>query len=185
MFEYETVSAEQAFLSSTQNYSLLRGQSTNLYRCFLPQGWYLNNKDGVSSYVHPDGVFDDPNGKELRVELYRRLRSHYSFRNEKLLFDISHSRIFSLNVYGSKQRAPHFDFIGNLFDPMTIDMCYEHEDQKEKIPLLQLDFDKMEMKDAVNEFKKYEYYHRILKVYNYKLNHLHKYSLFPLNLLKI
>jgi len=48
------------------------------------------------------------------------------------------------------------------------------ESMKEKIPLLQLDFDKMEMKDAVNEFKKYEYYHRILKVYNYKLNHLYE-----------
>ena len=32
----------------------------------------------------------------------------------------------------------------------------------------------MDMKEAVNEFKKYEYYQRVLKVYIYKLNHLNE-----------
>ena len=38
--EYETMSGEQAFLNATQNYVLLKGQQTNLYKCFLPQAWY-------------------------------------------------------------------------------------------------------------------------------------------------
>lgn len=132
--EYELISAQQAFMSAVANYHLLKGQSTNLFRCFLPQGWYLNNYGGISAYIHPDGVFDDPNGKDLRVELYNRLRAHYSFRNEKLLFDISHSRIFSLNIYGAKQKCILFDFIGNLFDPVTIDQCYEGQ-TRGNIPL--------------------------------------------------
>ena len=135
MSEYKSISSTQAFLSATENYAQLKGQSTNLFRCFLPQGWYLNNDKGISSYVHPDGVFDDPNGKTLRVELYQRLRAHFSFRNEKLLFDISHSRIYSLNVYGNRQKSVLFDCIGNLFDPLTIDQCYE-KDEKDEIPLL-------------------------------------------------
>ena len=48
------------------------------------------------------------------------------------------------------------------------------ESMKEKLPLIQLDFEKMEMKDSINEFKKYEYYPKILKVYIYKLNHLYE-----------
>ena len=32
----------------------------------------------------------------------------------------------------------------------------------------------MEHKDAVDEFKKYEYYQKILKIYIYKLNHLNE-----------
>lgn len=132
--EYESISAQQAFMSAVANYQLLKGQSTNLFRCFLPQGWYLNNDDGISAYIHPDGVFDDPNGKDLRVELYNRLRAHYSFRNEKLLFDISHSRIFSLNIYGAKKKGILFDFIGNLFDPVTIDQSYDGQ-TRGNIPL--------------------------------------------------
>ena len=45
---------------------------------------------------------------------------------------------------------------------------------KNKSPLIELNFDSMDMKEAVNEFKKYEYYQRVLKVYIYKLNHLNE-----------
>ena len=152
--EYESISAQQAFMSAVANYQLLKGQSTNLFRCFLPQGWYLNNNVGISAYIHPDGVFDDPNGKDLRVELYNRLRAHYSFRNEKLLFDISHSRIFSLNIYGAKQKGIQFDFIGNLFDPVTIDQSYEGQ-TKGNIPLF---------KDKNGQWETKGHYDRVLKL---------------------
>ena len=32
----------------------------------------------------------------------------------------------------------------------------------------------MDMKDAVNKFKQYDYYERVLKVYTYKLGHLNE-----------
>lgn len=44
---------------------------------------------------------------------------------------------------------------------------------KEKdIPLISVDFDSMEEKDALTEFRKYEYYPKMLKSYLYKLNHI-------------
>ena len=45
---------------------------------------------------------------------------------------------------------------------------------KDKIPLLGLNFDSMDVKEAVNEFKQYDYYERVLKVYTYKLGHLNE-----------
>ena len=43
---------------------------------------------------------------------------------------------------------------------------------KDKYPLIDIDLDSVDSKDALSEFKKYEYYPRILKGYLYKLKHL-------------
>ena len=43
---------------------------------------------------------------------------------------------------------------------------------KEQSPLIDLDFDSMNTKEAVDEFRKYKYYDKILKIYICKLNHL-------------
>ena len=43
---------------------------------------------------------------------------------------------------------------------------------KDKYPLIDIDLDSIDSKDALSEFKKYEYYPRILKGYLYKLKHL-------------
>ena len=42
----------------------------------------------------------------------------------------------------------------------------------DKYPLFEMDFDSMDSKDALAEFKKYEYYPKMLKGYLYKLKHL-------------
>ena len=52
----------QRFIGSTQNYALLGGLRTNLYKCFLPQSWMVSNRLGVSALIHPEGVYDDPRG---------------------------------------------------------------------------------------------------------------------------
>lgn len=125
--EYESMSGTQGFLNAMQNYAELKGQQTNSYKCFLPQAWKFNNKTGVSAFIHPDGVYDDPKGGLLREKLYPRLRKHFQFINEKLLFvDVGHPSVFSLNVYcNSIVSKVSFDMIANLFDPVTIDLCYE------------------------------------------------------------
>ncbi len=43
---------------------------------------------------------------------------------------------------------------------------------KDKSPLYEIDFDSIDYKDALSEFKKYDYYQRVLKGYLYKLKHL-------------
>lgn len=126
--EFEMQSGQQAFLNAIQNYDELRGQQTNLFKCFLPQAWKFGSKDGVSAFIHPDGVYDDPKGDALRILLYPRLRRHYQFANEKLLFaEVGHPTVFSLNVYGSPRSLKNacFHSISNLFDPIAIDQCYE------------------------------------------------------------
>ena len=126
--EYEEVSGQQNFLNSLTNYSLLEGQQTNLYKCFIPLAIDCVNGDGSFAFVHPDGIFDDPNGGKLRKCIYPKLRYHFQFVNEKLLFkEVSDTGIYSLNVYGNAV-SDYFDQICNLFDPYTIDDSYYGED---------------------------------------------------------
>ena len=60
--------------------------------------------------------------------MYRRLRYHFQFINEKKLFvGVDHHTSFSLNIYensGVSGGIPQFDSIWNLYDPKTIDECY-------------------------------------------------------------
>ena len=100
--ESEDAEATQAFLNARQNYPLLVGQQTNLYKCFLPQAWMIRSDVGTAGLLHPDSVYDDPKGGALRETLYPRLRAHFQFWNEKRLFpDNDHRTSFSINVYGA------------------------------------------------------------------------------------
>lgn len=130
--EYIVISGQQNYLRANQNYKCLQG-GVNLYKCFLPQSWAFSNEKGIFAFVHPDGVYDDPNGGELRKIVYPKLRRHYQFINEKLLFaEVGHPTIFSLNIY-SNSETNKFETIANLFDPKTIDECYS-ADGKCEIP---------------------------------------------------
>ncbi len=94
---------------------------------FLPMSWHIAAKSGVQAFLHPDGIFDDPNGGILREDIYQRLRRHFQFVNVKKLFaEILHWVSYSINAYGEKREVPEFDMIGNLFLPKTIDLCYDH-----------------------------------------------------------
>lgn len=65
--EYEMLSGEQNFLNAVQNYLALKGQQTNLFKCFLPLSWEKTNESGNAAFVHPEGVYDDPKGGPLMV----------------------------------------------------------------------------------------------------------------------
>lgn len=125
--EYESLSGQQNFLNAFENYPLLKRQLTNLFKCFLPQAWQFGSPIGVSAFIHPEGVYDDPNGGALREKLYPRLRKHFQFANELKLFpEVHHHTTFSLNVYGGPQDVS-FDSISNLYDPKTIQECYDSD----------------------------------------------------------
>ena len=126
--EYTAISGQQNFLNSVQNYTLLVGMKANLYKCFLPQSWTFAAVQGTVAFVHPNGVFDDPKGIELRSEIYARLCLHAQFENELNLFEGTndHGRMrFSINVYKNGKSGISFDTISNLFAPSTIDECYD------------------------------------------------------------
>lgn len=123
--EYEAMSGEQSFLNAVQNYPDLKGQQTNLFKCFLPLAWEKNNERGNAAFIHPEGVYDDPKGGALREKLYPRLRYHFQFANERKLFsEVDHHTQFSLNVYGGPLMVS-FDTISNLYDAKSIVECYE------------------------------------------------------------
>ncbi len=127
MAELEEAEAMQNFLSCTQNYPLLQGMKTNLYKCFMPLGWKLAGQSGVTGFLHPEGPYDDPRGGALREAVYGRLRAHFQFQNELKLFEIGNRNKFGINIFSSIQEQPAFDLVSNLFSPLTIDACYLHD----------------------------------------------------------
>ncbi|WP_302409195.1 Eco57I restriction-modification methylase domain-containing protein [Comamonas kerstersii] len=114
-----------AFLNAVQNYPLLKGQQSNLYKCFLPLVWRVGS--GVQALLHPEGPYDDPKGGALRAAMYPRLRAHYQFVNVKHLFaEVLHWVTFSINVYAMPREKTAFKTIANVFVPGTVDACIEH-----------------------------------------------------------
>jgi hypothetical protein len=127
--DYEEDEGTQAFQNAQQNYPLLQGMQTNSYKCFLPQGWRNGRSEGVTAFLHPEGVYDDPKGSRLRRTLYPRLRGHFQFWNALFLFSEVHDQVaFSINVYQNEpQKEVKFSNIANLYAPSTVDACFEHD----------------------------------------------------------
>lgn len=115
----------QAFLNAMQNYPLLKGTQSNLYKCFLPVVWRTGSS--VQALLHPENLYDDPNAGKFREELYSRLRTHFQFQNELRLFtDVANRMKFSLNTYGKKSSTPVFITVANIFHPNTIEESLVH-----------------------------------------------------------
>ncbi len=151
----EAAEAMRTYLSALQNYPLLSGQQANLYKCFAPQAWMVASEAGVAGFLHPEGVYDDPKGGELRQALYLRLRGHFQFQNEKRLFpEVDHHTLFSVNVYGERRSSPRFAHIANLFAPATVDACLEH-DGAGPVPSI---------KDDANNWSIVGHEHRIVEI---------------------
>ena len=122
---FEEAHATQSFLNATQNYPMLQGMQTNLYKSFLCVAWSISA--GVTGLLHPEGVYDDARGGHLRRALYSRLRAHFQFWNELKLFpDVDHRVKFSINIYGPEQDAC-FSSMANLYSPRTVDASFAHD----------------------------------------------------------
>jgi hypothetical protein len=125
--EFEESEGTQSFLNASVNYPLLKGVQTNLYKCFLPQAWMIGSRRGVSAFLHPEGIYDDPKGGEFRAAVYPRLRAHFQYVNELTLFgDVDHHAKFSTNIFGPKRADPAFTHIANLFVPHSINATFNH-----------------------------------------------------------
>lgn len=126
--DYSEASGTQNFLNAFVNYPELKGQQTNLYKCFLPKAWGVINQRGIVGYLHPEGAYDDPKGGLLRELLYKRLRSHFQFSNALMLFAEVHDQVrYSINIYGSTKPIISFNNMNNLFYPSTIDAAFTHD----------------------------------------------------------
>lgn len=123
LYEYQ---GSVAFMNADVNYTLLRGQQTNLFKCVLVNGFDLLNDEGYMGMLHPEGVYEDPNGQPLRKEVYKRLRYHFQYENQLMLFaEVIHNVKYGSHIYGGEQNIG-FSSISNLFHPATIDDCFAH-----------------------------------------------------------
>jgi hypothetical protein len=147
--EYEEAVGTQNFLNAVQNYSLLKGSQTNLFKCFLPQAWAFYKDSGVSGFLHPEGVYDDPKEKLLRREIYKRLCSHFQFDNELTLFsEVHHATKFSVNIYQNLNENNfeiNFYHIANLYATKTVDECFSYN-FSDSIPTIKNETAKWEIK---------------------------------------
>lgn len=126
--EFEGSTATQNFLNALQNYPVLKGVQTNLYKCFLPQAWMIANDKSVAGFLHPEGIYDDPKGGALRESVYQRLAYHFQFHNElKLFAEVHHVTKFSVNVYRRHLEVANFHHIANLFMPKTVFECFAND----------------------------------------------------------
>ena len=125
--ELQEAAGLQNFLNAVQNYPLLQGMLTNLYKCFMPTAWGLTNMHGVCGLLHPEGPHDDPNGGLLREAIYKRLRAHFQFANALFLFAEVHDQTrYGIHIYGPEKDEIGFDNLSNLFIPATVDACYQY-----------------------------------------------------------
>ena len=123
------VSCFTELLELSQQYPLLIGSQPNTFKAFMALAMNLVSGGGVFSYVHDDGIYNDPNGGALRQALYPRLRLLLQFENELNLFQglNDHGRLrFEVSV-GGAQRSPRFYAMSDVFWPTTVDESFVHE----------------------------------------------------------
>jgi len=130
MYREEAIWAEssKAFLGAIQNYPLLVGHRNNVYKSILTNSFELMQEGGFTGLIHPEGIYDDPRGEVLRNEIYPRLRYHFQFMNELMLFaEIDHHNAYGIHIYSGKKQKVDFYSINNLFHPSTIDGSFAHD----------------------------------------------------------
>ena len=117
------------FLNAYQNYPLLVGQQTNLYKCVLTNGMELMGRDGFMGLLTPESIYDDPKGQPLRRELYKHLMYHFQYQNELRLFaEVDHHTQYGGQLLRSSiSSPPRFASLSNLFHPSTVDACFAHD----------------------------------------------------------
>jgi hypothetical protein len=113
-------------LGSIVDHGLLAGVQTNLYTNFMARVWKNSAADGVSGLLHPESHFSDPKAGPFRAETYSRLRRHWQFTNNLLLFsEIDNNVAFGVSIYGSR-RDPSFLNMCTVQDPRTVDDSLTH-----------------------------------------------------------
>jgi hypothetical protein len=127
--EAEEAVGTQSYLNAMQNYPLLRGVQTNLYKCFMTRAWELGSVGGMVGLFHQQGTYDDPKGGALRIALAPRARLLTQCKNQLKLFpDVHHERPFAMSVSAAHPaERVGFMLMSNLFHPLTLDDSFAHD----------------------------------------------------------
>ena len=116
-------------MNAFQNYPLLVGKQTNLYKCVLANGLDMMGADGYMGLLTPESIYDDPKGQPLRRELYKHLQYHFQYQNELRLFaEVDHHTVYGGQLLRKRTSSPpRFASLNDLFHPNTVDACFSHD----------------------------------------------------------
>jgi len=122
-----TTTSSNKFFNSTSIYQLT-GKQANLYKLVLENSFNSINEHGHLGLLHPESIYDETGGDEMRKEAYLRLNYHFQFQNQLFLFsEVGHRFKFSVNIYSSRKKSISFFSINNLFNVSTVDLCFQHD----------------------------------------------------------
>ncbi|MCR8674695.1 class I SAM-dependent DNA methyltransferase [Micrococcus sp. HG099] len=118
--------ASSAYFSDTVNFPILTGQP-DLYRVFIAACWSRQHALGVTALIHQESHFTDESAALLRMQCYRRLRRHWHFSNQDVLFEgIASKMIFSVNIYAAYRTAVDFMHAAYLYHPSVLTSSLIH-----------------------------------------------------------
>lgn len=121
------VAAIAAFVGDRRMYPHLAGLQPDLYRCFMEQTWHHNSRRGTIGLITLESHFTDEKGGKLREATYRRLRRHWHFINELLLFtEIEDHKTYGISTYGGPREPSHIS-ASWLYHPDTVVRSFVHE----------------------------------------------------------
>ncbi|MFC6287575.1 class I SAM-dependent DNA methyltransferase [Nocardioides sp. GCM10027113] len=129
--EYVQSAADQltirAAVSAPQLFPHLTGLRPDLYRCFMERTWLHQTERGIVVLLHPESHFVEEKAKYLRCAAYERLRRHWQFSNELLLFEVHNTTRYGVHVYGSQRSRVDFIQALGLFHPDTVIRSLAHD----------------------------------------------------------
>ncbi|OFQ55124.1 Eco57I restriction-modification methylase domain-containing protein [Corynebacterium sp. HMSC074H12] len=134
-----------AVLRDVTRYPHLKDQRPDLYRGFMERTWANAADNGIISLIHPESHFTEKKAAALRAGAYRRLRRHWQFINELVLFDVHDLVKYGIHVYSSRQEKPSFLSASALYHPRTVIDSLEH-DGSGKLPGFKDDNDKWDLR---------------------------------------
>lgn len=120
------VAVTAAYIGDPTSYPYLAGLQPDLYRCFMEQTWRHSSRRGTTGLIHPESHFTDEKAGRLREGTYERLRRHWQFINELVLFEVHHLVSYGVHVYGAP-RDPHFLQAASLYHPDTVERSFDHK----------------------------------------------------------
>ncbi|MGY4969600.1 Eco57I restriction-modification methylase domain-containing protein [Streptomyces nigrescens] len=113
-------------LSSPVDHPVLAGLQTNLYVNFMERVWRNLHPQGSAALIHEENHFSVPKGGRFRAATYVRLRRHFQYGNNVLLFeDVDNNKNFGVSVYGAP-REVNFLQVARAVHPSTVDNSFLH-----------------------------------------------------------
>lgn len=109
----------RSYLSSSSNYPHLVGLRPDLYRCFMELTWRHISALGSVAMIHYETHLTDEKAGIFREASYARLRRHWHFVNELLLFEIEDHKHYGISIFGAA-RETGFLNAAWLYHPETV-----------------------------------------------------------------